>query len=125
DDPYLFKICVDQVIRQCQDAVDILTACHNGPIRGHHGANYTAKKVFDSGFYWPAIYRDAYDMDRSRLLEGTRKSCSSMESHRLSTAYHPQTSGEVEVSNRGLKRILERTVGENRASWSDKLDDAL
>ncbi|GJX63427.1 reverse transcriptase domain-containing protein [Tanacetum coccineum] len=45
--------------------------------------------------------------------------------HRLSTAYHPQTSGQVEVSNRGLKRILERTVGKNRASWSDKLDDAL
>ncbi|GJT41196.1 reverse transcriptase domain-containing protein [Tanacetum coccineum] len=45
--------------------------------------------------------------------------------HRLSTAYHPQTSGQVEVSNHGLKRILERTVGENRASWSDKLDDAL
>nr|GEU66684.1 reverse transcriptase domain-containing protein [Tanacetum cinerariifolium] len=45
--------------------------------------------------------------------------------HRLSTAYHPQTSGQVEVSNHGLKCILERTVGENRASWSDKLDDAL
>ncbi|GKD04092.1 reverse transcriptase domain-containing protein [Tanacetum coccineum] len=45
--------------------------------------------------------------------------------HRLSTAYHPQTNGQVEVSNHGLKRILERTVGENRASWSDKLDDAL
>ncbi|GKE65884.1 reverse transcriptase domain-containing protein [Tanacetum coccineum] len=44
--------------------------------------------------------------------------------HRLSTMYHPQTSGQVEVSNRGLKRILERTVGENRASWPDKLDDA-
>nr|GEU87380.1 putative retroelement Pol polyprotein [Tanacetum cinerariifolium] len=41
------------------------------------------------------------------------------------TPYHPQTSGQVEVSNRGLKRILERTVGENHASWSDKLDDAL
>nr|GEV23477.1 reverse transcriptase domain-containing protein [Tanacetum cinerariifolium] len=45
--------------------------------------------------------------------------------HRLATAYHPQTSGQVEVSNRGLKRILERTVGENRASWSNNLDDAL
>ncbi|GJT95621.1 reverse transcriptase domain-containing protein [Tanacetum coccineum] len=45
--------------------------------------------------------------------------------HRLSTPYHPQTSGQVEVSNRGIKRILERTIGENRASWSDKLDDAL
>nr|GEY42126.1 DNA-directed DNA polymerase [Tanacetum cinerariifolium] len=40
-------------------------------------------------------------------------------------AYHPQTSGQVEVTNRGLKRILERTVGENRALWSDKLEDAL
>nr|GEW32306.1 reverse transcriptase domain-containing protein [Tanacetum cinerariifolium] len=45
--------------------------------------------------------------------------------HRLSTAYHLQMSGQVEVSNRGLIRILERTVGENHASWSDKLDDAL
>nr|GEX18234.1 reverse transcriptase domain-containing protein [Tanacetum cinerariifolium] len=45
--------------------------------------------------------------------------------HRLSTAYHPQTSGHVEVTNCGLKQILERTVGENRALWSDKLEDAL
>nr|GEV93849.1 hypothetical protein [Tanacetum cinerariifolium] len=45
--------------------------------------------------------------------------------HRLSTMYHPQTSGEVKVSNHGLKRIIEKTIGENRASWSDKLDDAL
>nr|GEX28710.1 reverse transcriptase domain-containing protein [Tanacetum cinerariifolium] len=36
-----------------------------------------------------------------------------------------EISGQVEVSNRGLKRILERTVGENRASWSEKLEDAL
>ncbi|GJX16566.1 reverse transcriptase domain-containing protein [Tanacetum coccineum] len=43
----------------------------------------------------------------------------------LATAYHPQMSGQVEVSNRGLKRILERMVGENHTSWSDKLDEAL
>nr|GEV34946.1 reverse transcriptase domain-containing protein [Tanacetum cinerariifolium] len=45
--------------------------------------------------------------------------------HRLATAYNPKTSGQVEVSNRGLKRILERIVGKSCASWSDKLDDAL
>ncbi|GJZ37599.1 reverse transcriptase domain-containing protein [Tanacetum coccineum] len=65
DDPYLFKICADQMIRRCvagQEAVDILTACHSGPTGGHYGANYTAKKVFDSGFYWPTIYKDAHDL---------------------------------------------------------------
>nr|GEW70249.1 reverse transcriptase domain-containing protein [Tanacetum cinerariifolium] len=45
--------------------------------------------------------------------------------YRLATAYHPQTSGQVEVSNCGLKRILERTVGKNRTFWLGKLDDAL
>ncbi|GKD61838.1 reverse transcriptase domain-containing protein [Tanacetum coccineum] len=44
---------------------------------------------------------------------------------RLSIAYHAQASGQVEVSNHGLKHILETTIGENRASWSDKLDDVL
>ncbi|GJV47668.1 reverse transcriptase domain-containing protein [Tanacetum coccineum] len=219
DNPYLFRICADQVIRRCvygQEAVDILTACHNGPTGGHHGANYTAKKVFDSGFYWPTIYRDAHDMVKScdscqrqgkisqkdempqnaiqvceifdvwgidfmgpfpssrgnkyilvavdylskwveakalptndarvvvKILKslfarfGTPRAIISDRgthfcndqfakvmlkygvTHRLSTAYHPQTSGQVEVSNRGLKHILERTI-----SWSDKLDDAL
>ncbi|GJT84718.1 reverse transcriptase domain-containing protein [Tanacetum coccineum] len=58
DDPYLFKIYADQVIRRCvhgQETIDILKACHNGPTGRHHGPNYTAKKVFDSGFYWPTI----------------------------------------------------------------------
>nr|GEY11319.1 reverse transcriptase domain-containing protein [Tanacetum cinerariifolium] len=68
DDPFMFKICVDQVIRRCihgQEAIDILKACHYGPTGGHHGPNYTAKKVFDSGFYWPTIYRDAQDLVRN------------------------------------------------------------
>nr|GEW45412.1 reverse transcriptase domain-containing protein [Tanacetum cinerariifolium] len=65
DDPYLFKICTNQVIRRCvhgQEAIAILKACHHGPIGVHHGPNYTAKKVFDSEFYWPTIYRDAQDL---------------------------------------------------------------
>ncbi|GKD66534.1 hypothetical protein Tco_1308642 [Tanacetum coccineum] len=64
DDPFLFKICADQVIRRCvsgQEALDILKACHSGPTGGQYGANYTARKVFDSGFYWPTIYKDAHD----------------------------------------------------------------
>ncbi|GJV23297.1 reverse transcriptase domain-containing protein [Tanacetum coccineum] len=204
-----------------QEAVNILTTCHSGPTGGHYGANYIAKKVFDSGFFWPTIYKDAHELVKncdscqrqekisqrdeipqnsiqvceifdvwgidfmgpfpssrgnkyilvavdflSKLVEakvlptndarvvvkflkslfarfGTPRAIISDRgthfcndkfakvmskygvTHRLSTAYHPQTSGQVEVSNRGLKRILERTVGENRASWSDRLDDAL
>ncbi|GJX21560.1 reverse transcriptase domain-containing protein [Tanacetum coccineum] len=198
-------------------------ACHKWtPPGGHHGANLTAKKVFDAGFFWPSIYKDAHELVKncdscqrkekisqrdempqkipiqfvkslslwhrlswdpfpssrgnkyilvavdylSKWVEAkalptndARVVCKFLKSlfarfgapraiisdrgthfcndqfakvmlkygvtHRLSTAYHPQTSGQVEVSNRGLKRILERTVGENRASWSDKLDDAL
>nr|GEV26780.1 hypothetical protein [Tanacetum cinerariifolium] len=155
---------------QRQEVVDILTACYSGPTEGHYDANYITKKAFDSGFYWPTIYKDAFDLVAvdylSKWVEakalptndarvvvkflkslfswfGTPKAIISNRGthfcndqfakvmskygvrHRLSTAYHPQTSSQVEVTNRGLKRILERTVGENRALWTDKLDDAL
>ncbi|GJV32465.1 reverse transcriptase domain-containing protein [Tanacetum coccineum] len=224
DDPYLFRTCADQIIRRCvhgQEAIDILKACHEGPTGGHHSANLTARKVFDAGFYWPTIYKDAHELvkncdscqrqgkisQRDEMPQNSIQVCEIFDvwgidfmgpfpssrgnkyilvavdylskwveakalptndarvvvkflkslfarfgtpraiisdrgthfcndkfakvmskygvTHRLATAYHPQTSGQVEVSNRGLKRILERTVGENRASWSDKLDDAL
>nr|GEU38972.1 reverse transcriptase domain-containing protein [Tanacetum cinerariifolium] len=192
DDPYLFRICADKIIHRCvhgQEVIDILKAFHEGPTGGHHGANLTAKKIFDAAFFWPTIYRDAHDMIKSyfmgpfpsskgnkyilvavdylskwveakalltndarvvvkflkslfsrfetpRAIISDRRTHFCNEqfarimtkygvTHRLATTYHPQTSGQVEVSNRGLKHILKRTVGENRASWSDKLDEAL
>ena len=45
--------------------------------------------------------------------------------HKYGLGYHPQTSGQVEVSNREIKSILEKTVAQSRKDWADKLDDAL
>nr|GEZ74089.1 reverse transcriptase domain-containing protein [Tanacetum cinerariifolium] len=53
-----------KVIRRCvhgKEALDILEAYHNRPTGGHHGANLTAKKIFDAGFFWTTIYKDAHE----------------------------------------------------------------
>nr|GEY19123.1 reverse transcriptase domain-containing protein [Tanacetum cinerariifolium] len=126
-----------------KEAIDILKACHYGPTGGHHGPNYTAMKVevkalptndarvvckflknLFARFGTPrAIINDQgthfYNDQFAKVMQKFGVT------HRLATPYHPQINGQVEVSNRGLKRILERTVRANRASWSDKLDDAL
>ncbi|XP_074336656.1 uncharacterized protein LOC141673819 [Apium graveolens] len=43
--------------------------------------------------------------------------------HRVTTAYHPHTNGQAEVSNREIKRILEKVVSPSRKDWSLKLDE--
>ncbi|GJX12507.1 putative nucleotidyltransferase, ribonuclease H [Tanacetum coccineum] len=62
DDPYLFKSCPDGIIRRCvfgKELHEILEHYDNGPTGGHYGADITARKIFDSGFYWPTIFKDA------------------------------------------------------------------
>ncbi|GKE49516.1 reverse transcriptase domain-containing protein, partial [Tanacetum coccineum] len=62
DDPYLFKSCPDRIIRRCvfgRELHKILEHCHKGPTGGHYGADITAQKIFESGFYWPTIFKDA------------------------------------------------------------------
>ncbi|GJS70728.1 reverse transcriptase domain-containing protein [Tanacetum coccineum] len=66
--PITSLTCADQIIRRCVDgkeALEILEACHSGPTGGHYGANFTAKKVFDAGFFWPTIYKDAFEFVKS------------------------------------------------------------
>ncbi|GJS97664.1 reverse transcriptase domain-containing protein [Tanacetum coccineum] len=63
--PLCLRYGADSLIRRCvhgKEALNILKACHNGPTGGHHGANLTAKKVFDAGFFWPTIYKDAHEL---------------------------------------------------------------
>ncbi|GJU79345.1 reverse transcriptase domain-containing protein [Tanacetum coccineum] len=45
--------------------------------------------------------------------------------HKLSTAYHPQSNGQTKVTNKAIKRILERSVGYNPKDWSERFNDAL
>ncbi|GJV76463.1 reverse transcriptase domain-containing protein [Tanacetum coccineum] len=193
DKPYAFKICSDNVMRRCVVGNEILKISrhfHSGPTGGHHSASITRRKVYESGFYWPNIFKDAKDhlmrldfmgpfpnskgnkyilvavdyvskwveaqalptndacivirilrrlFARFRILKalisdrGTHFYKSQLEkalqkyrvTHKLSTAYHPQTNGQTEVTNRAIKRILERSVGYNPKNWSEKLDYTL
>ncbi|GJX41550.1 reverse transcriptase domain-containing protein [Tanacetum coccineum] len=48
-------------MRRCvagSETLKILAHCHSGPTGGHHSANVTAKKVYESGFYWPSVFKD-------------------------------------------------------------------
>nr|GEY22093.1 reverse transcriptase domain-containing protein [Tanacetum cinerariifolium] len=175
DDPFLFKIYADQVIRRCvhgKEALDILEACHNGPTGGHYGANLTAKKVFDAGFFWPTIYKDAYEFvkncdschrqgkisQRDEMPQNSIQICKIFDvwgidfmgpfpssrgnkyilvavnylSKWVETKALPTNDARVVCkflkslfTRFGSPRAIISDRGENHASWSDKLDDAL
>ncbi|GKD90971.1 reverse transcriptase domain-containing protein [Tanacetum coccineum] len=67
EEPYAFKLCTDNIMRRCvtgSETLEILAHCHLGPIGGHHSANVTAKKVYESRFYWPSVFKDANEYVR-------------------------------------------------------------
>ncbi|CAL9019018.1 unnamed protein product, partial [Prunus brigantina] len=64
DEPYLFKYCPDQIIRRCvpeSEQQSILTFSHALACGGHFSAKKTALKVLQSGFFWPTLFKDAFD----------------------------------------------------------------
>ncbi|XP_070028900.1 uncharacterized protein [Nicotiana sylvestris] len=104
DEPYLYKQCADQMMRRCipeKEVELVLYDCHASPYGGHHGGIRTTAKLLNN-------LLAKYEVR-----------------HRVATAYHPQTNGQDEVSNREIKQILEKTVSVNIKDWAVKSDDAL
>ncbi|GJW88641.1 reverse transcriptase domain-containing protein [Tanacetum coccineum] len=74
EEPYPFKVCSNGMIIRCVSGPEtqtILNQCHHGPTGGHYGPNVTAKKVLDSGFYWPTIIKQAHTL--VQLCEACQK----------------------------------------------------
>ncbi|GJZ48024.1 reverse transcriptase domain-containing protein [Tanacetum coccineum] len=64
DEPYAFKLCLDNIMRRCvagNKIFEILAHCHSGPTGGHHSASVTGRKVYEFRFFWPSIFKDAKD----------------------------------------------------------------
>ncbi|GJZ22034.1 reverse transcriptase domain-containing protein, partial [Tanacetum coccineum] len=143
EEPYAFKLCADNIMRRCVDGsktLEILAHCYSGPTVA---ADYVSKWVEAQALPTNGV-RVVVKFLRSLFARfgvpkalisdrGTHFCNSQLEkalqrygvTHKLSTAYHPQSNGQTEVTNRAIKRILERSVGYNPKGWSEKLNDAL
>nr|GEX43005.1 hypothetical protein [Tanacetum cinerariifolium] len=134
DDPYLFRICADQIIRRCvhgQEAFDVLKLVMKDPPGAIIVPIFLPRKdempqnviqvceifnVWGIDFMGPFLY-----LRGNRAIISNRRThfCNDKfakvmskygVTHRLSTAYHLQTSGQVEVSNRELKHKAYRAL---------------
>ncbi|XP_021722841.1 uncharacterized protein LOC110690323 [Chenopodium quinoa] len=147
DDPILYKQGANGFLRHCipnEEVPSVLKMCHSDPSGGHMGVSKTATKVLQSGLWWPHILKDSWgfvkscdrcqrvgniskrnEMPQQPILELEVFNKTWGSSQWFGLPYHPQTSGQVEVSNCQIKLILEKLVARNRKVWSDKLDDVL
>ncbi|KAA0040570.1 uncharacterized protein E5676_scaffold98G00690 [Cucumis melo var. makuwa] len=132
DEPFLYKLGLDQILRQCvleYETIDILVKCHKAPYRGQFGGQKTAAKVLQGRYFWPTLFRDV----RNFVVKCNR--CQRMENmsnllvkyniiHKVATTYQPQTNGQEKVSNREIKKILEKVINSSHKDWVDNLDSA-
>lgn len=64
EDPILYRRGADQIVRRCvpeEEVPLILEHCHSFTYAGHFGASKTAAKILQSGFYWPTLFKDAFE----------------------------------------------------------------
>ncbi|RDY14045.1 Retrovirus-related Pol polyprotein, partial [Mucuna pruriens] len=69
DDPYLWRLCSDQVIPRCileAEINSVLQLYHVVPGSGHYGSTRIARKVLDYDLYWPTIFKDTYQFVSTR-----------------------------------------------------------
>ena len=68
DDPYMYKYCADQIMRRCvpeSDQRDIIRFCHSEACGGHFSAKKTTAKIFQCGYFWPSVFKDAFEFCKS------------------------------------------------------------
>ncbi|XP_015947123.1 uncharacterized protein LOC107472067 [Arachis duranensis] len=113
DDPHLWKRGVDQWVEAIPTRLDDANTVISF-IRNYIVYRYVSPR---------AIVSDQGSHFCNKKVEALLKRYGVV--HKVATAYHPQTNGQAKVSNREIKRILEKVVSPQRKDWSLRLGDAL
>ncbi|GJW66055.1 reverse transcriptase domain-containing protein [Tanacetum coccineum] len=112
-EPYVLKHCTNNIMRRCvagNETIEILALCHSGPTGRHHSANVTAKKVYESGFYWPSIFKDVNEYVRL---------CDTCQRSRNISARNKMTQNNIQVEAQALPTNDARVVLNELAELRD------
>ncbi|XP_070032119.1 uncharacterized protein [Nicotiana tomentosiformis] len=127
DKTFLYKQCVDQLVRRyILVAIDYVSKWVEAIALPTNDAkvvvNFIKKHIFTRFGTPRVLISDGGTHFYNKLLNNVLAKYGV--THKVATAYH-QMSGQVEMSNREVKQILEKIVSGNRKDWAGKLDDAL